>query len=106
MNALSTQNTGIGVYRLYHPETGQSFVGFSRHMESTRKRLAFELKLNACSYKPLQAYYNQCGGLVFECLEIYAPAPNETDLEIDAHLTALLLKHKTVLNAELIQVQV
>lgn len=96
----------MGVYRLYHPEMDRSFLGFSRHVEATRKRLAFELKLNACSYKPLQAYYNQCKELQFEYVEEYCPAANETDLEIDAHLMALLLKHKAVLNAELIQMQV
>ena len=42
-----------GIYRLYDAH-GDSFVGFSRNVDGTRKRLMFELKLNACSYKPLQ----------------------------------------------------
>ena len=97
----------MGVYRLYDPVSGVSYLGFSRNIESTRKRLRFELKLNACSYKPLQEFYNSCGGeLCFEILETYEPYSNSAEEEIDAHLTAMLLRLKTSLNANLIQVQV
>lgn len=99
------QPENMGVYRLYDAETGESFVGFSRHLAGARKRLLFELQLNACSYKPLQAFYNQCGSLSFEVLEQYCPAPGETELEIDAHLTALTIKHKARLRAQLVQAQ-
>lgn len=96
----------MGVYRFHSPAAAQSFIGFSRHMEATRKRMEFELRLNACSYKPLQLAFNSCGGMQYECLELYLPSPGETDLEIDAHLMALLLKHKAMLDAELIQLQI
>lgn len=95
----------MGVYRLYNVETGESFVGFSRHLAGARKRLLFELQLNACSYKPLQALYNQHGSLSFEVLEEYWPTPGETELETDAHLTALMIRQKARLNARLVQVQ-
>ncbi|MDL2257618.1 GIY-YIG nuclease family protein [Eubacteriales bacterium OttesenSCG-928-K08] len=99
--------TVMGVYRVYCKQSGQSFVGFSRNIEGTRKRLRFELKLNACSYRPLQAFYNECKGDVeFEALEEYAPAPELLEEEVDAHLMAMLLRHKAALNAKPIQVQV
>lgn len=96
----------MGVYRLYDERTGRSFVGFSRYLTGTRKRLKFELKLNACSYKPLQQFYNACGGLCFEVLEPYCPAPGLSDEEIDAHLAALALKYREQLHAQPIQVQI
>jgi len=98
--------TEMGVYRLYDEKTGGSFVGFSRYLSGTRKRLRFELRLNACPYKPLQAFYNACGGLSFEVLEAYCPGPALSDEEIDAHLAAAVLKYKGKLNAQLIQIQV
>lgn len=97
----------MGVYRMYDPKSSVSYIGFSRNLESTRKRLRFELKLNACSYKPLQEFSNSCGGeLCFEILETYEPDFTCAEEEIDAHLTAMLLRLKTSLNAKLIQVQV
>ena len=96
----------MGVYRLYDEHTGRSFVGFSRYLTGTRKRLKFELKLNACSYKPLQAFYNACGELRFEVLEAYCPTAGLSEEEIDAHLTALALKYRERLSAQPIQVQI
>lgn len=96
----------MGVYRLYDEKGDRSYVGYSRNLAATRKRLLFELKLNACSYKPLQAYYNQCGALCFEVLESYIPPQGISELEIDAHLMAMLLKHKAALQAYTIQQQV
>ena len=99
--------TAMGVYRLYDAQSGASYIGFSRNLEGTRKRLRFELKLNACSYKPLQAFCNACGGeLCFEVLETYAPDSSLSEEEVDAHLTAMMLRHKVSLNAKLIQLQV
>lgn len=98
-------NAIMGIYRLYNPADGQSFIGFSRHIEGTRKRLTFELKLNACSYKPLQAFYNACGGeLAFETLETFAPPPTMSDEEIDGYLLARMYYRKGQLGAQSIQV--
>ena len=58
-----------GIYRVFAPETGESFLGFTYNFEGTRKRLRFELTLNACPYKPLQLFWNERGGLEFELLE-------------------------------------
>lgn len=97
--------TAMGVYRLYCPHTNESYVGFSRYLEGTRKRLRFELRLNACTYKPLQAFYNRCEGAVdFEVLETYKPGEALSEEEVDAHLMAMLLKHKVRLQAKQIQV--
>lgn len=99
--------TMMGVYRLYDPKGDISFVGFSRNLEGTRKRLRFELKLNACSYKPLQEFSNACNAeLCFEILETYCPASGLTEEEVEAHLSAMLLRYKSKLNAQPIQVQV
>lgn len=93
----------MGVYRLYSEQGQHSYVGYSRNLAATRKRLLFELKLNACPYKHLQEYYNACKGLLFENLEEYVPAQGESELEIDAHLMAMLHKHKAAQNAFVIQ---
>ena len=101
------QASSMGAYRLYDPQTNESYVGFSRNIEGTRKRLRFELKLNACSYKPLQAFYNdRKGELVFEMLEEYTPAAGMSEEETDAHLQAIVLRYKLKLNAKLVQVQI
>ncbi|MDD3920028.1 MAG: hypothetical protein PHO41_02470 [Eubacteriales bacterium] len=97
----------MGVYRVYSPVNGDSFVGFTRNLNGTYKRLRFELKLNACSYKALQAFWNACCGTVeFEVLEQYEPVPGYSDEELDAHLQALMLKHQSQLSAKAIQVQI
>lgn len=97
----------MGVYRLHKVQDGQSFVGFTRNLTGTKKRLLFELKLNACSYKPLQAFYNEADGAVdFEVLETYAPPAGASDEEIDAYLQLHMLEQKGRLNAKLVQVEV
>jgi hypothetical protein len=83
-----------------------SYVGYSRNIRATQKRLEFELKLNACSYARLQRFYNESDLLRFELLEEYTPPASITELEADAHLQALLLKHKTRLKATCIQTEV
>lgn len=79
-----------GIYRVFAPETGESFLGFTYNFEGTRKRLRFELTLNACPYKPLQLFWNERGGLEFELLEAFAPEPALSELETEAHLRAKL----------------
>lgn len=101
-----------GIYRLYY-ENADSYIGFSHNIEGTLKRLKFELKLNACSYKPLQSFYNEHGDeLRFEVLEEFSPqegiAPLSAmtdDAEYDAHIRARLFKWKARLggNVGLIQ---
>lgn len=81
----------MGVYGYFAPD-GRARIGFSRHVYATKKRLDFELKLNACSYKTLQQLYNECGALEFKLLDTYKPSADEADIVIDAHLKALLLK--------------
>lgn len=94
----------MGVYRVFAPATGESFVGFSRNLRSTKKRLRFELTLNACSYKALQAFYNENGGAVeFEVLELFDPSPMRSEEELDAHMHAMLYRHKVPLKAKIIQ---
>jgi hypothetical protein len=96
-----------GIYRLYDKKSGQSFVGFTHHMEGTRKRLRFELKLNACSYKPLQAFFNACEDeMQFEPLERIETEPNMSDEQVEALLTARMLYHKAKLNALPVQVRI
>lgn len=97
-----------GIYRAFDPETGQSFVGFTYNYEGTHKRLRFELTLNACSYKPLQAFWNERGGLMIELLEAYVPDPAMSELEADAHLRAKLFSWQERLGAgaQLLQTQI
>ncbi len=92
-----------GVYRLYDTISGQSFVGFSRNLEGIKKRLLFECRLNACPYTALQRAYTECGGLTFEVLETYEPGSGMTDEELDAHLTAFMVRYQQIYNAKPIQ---
>jgi len=79
-----------GVYRVYAAD-GASFVGFSRNVNGTLKRLKFELTLNACSFKPLQQFWNEFGPLQTEVLEEMSHVGMD-DIELDAHLRACVLK--------------
>ncbi len=92
-----------GVYRLYNDQTGHSFIGYSHNLDGTRKRLHFELGLNACPYAALQIHHNTLGPLTFEVLEEYRPSPALSLLEIDAHLIAMALKQKEVYHGQMIQ---
>ncbi|HWR23257.1 MAG TPA: hypothetical protein VN366_07235 [Feifaniaceae bacterium] len=92
-----------GVYRLYDENSGKSFVGFSRNLAGIRKRLLFELKLNACPYTELQRAYAKYGGLSFEILENCEAEAGMTDEELDAHLSALMLRYRQIHNAKPIQ---
>lgn len=102
-NASTKKEAVMGVYRVFDAENpdGESFMGFSRNVEGTIKRLRFELTLNACSYKPLQQYFASCRDPKIELHEVYSPdggTDNMDDTEIDAHLYALMLSSKTKLS--------
>ena len=79
-----------GVYRAYDASGKHDtcFVGFSFNIASSVKRLRFELALNACSYTPLQAFWNQCGELTFETLQSFE-AEDVVTLERQYELEAL-----------------
>ncbi len=99
------QQVQMGVYRLYNGKDSLSYIGFSHNIESTRKRLRFELKLNSCFNKELQKYYNDNNGeLIFEVIETYTPNPCMSEEELDAHLLALLFRCKSKLNARFVQI--
>lgn len=95
----------MGVYRVFDsadPE-GPCYMGFSRNVEGTIKRLRFELTLNACSYKPLQLFYLKCTSPEIALHAVYTPdgdLDDMSDVEIDAHLYAMLLSAKTKLPGE------
>ncbi|HMM32334.1 MAG TPA: hypothetical protein PKB13_11235 [Clostridia bacterium] len=95
-----------GVYRLC-AKSGTSFVGFSRNVNGTLKRLKFELALNACSYKPLQKLWNEQGPLEAELLEELDPEGMD-DIVLDAHLRARVMAWQKDLgeNARLVQSEV
>ncbi len=95
---------GMGVYRVYDPKSNEAYVGYSRNLRGTYKRLRFELKLNACSYKQLQAFYNErAGEVAFEPLELFTPPEGISEEETDARLFAMLYRHKANLHAKIIQ---
>ena len=99
----------MGVYRVYDAcsPDGECFVGFSRNVAGTIKRLRFELTLNACSYKLLQQFYASCKDPRIEIYDTYSPenADSMSDTEIDAHLYAKTIAARTKLgeNTHLIQ---
>ena len=100
---MNEKQLTAGIYRAFDPKSGESLVGYTLNFEGTRKRLKFELALNACSYKPLQMFWNEKGGLEIELLEAYV-----SDLEIDAHLHAKLFAWQERLGAgtRLLQTQI
>ncbi len=94
----------MGVYGIFRENSDEGFVGFSRNLKSTGKRLRFELKLNACSYKSLQSFYNECnGGVCFVMLEEYMPPSGYSEEEVESHLQALMMKYKAKFGARIIQ---
>ncbi|HWS30387.1 MAG TPA: hypothetical protein VN512_09795 [Clostridia bacterium] len=95
-----------GIYRIY-AMCGASFVGFSRNVNGTLKRLKFELTLNACSFKPLQRFWNESGPLEMEVLEEMS-LEGMDDIVLDAHLRACMLKWQKALgeNTRLVQTEV
>ena len=101
---MAERKATMGVYRLYDRTTGESYVGFSRNIESTLKRLRFELTLNACPYTPLQEFWNQRGELVTEILEPYYPKTGLSDEELDGYLRARMYYHMERLKAKAVQV--
>lgn len=82
----------MGVSRLFEPEGGKSFVGFSLNLVGTMKRLRFELTLNASPNKELQALWNRCGNLEMEVLEELQYDCDMSEFEIDAHLRAMQMR--------------
>lgn len=109
MRAHDVPGLAIGIYRLYDPITGESFVGFSRNIEGTLKRLRFELPLNACSYKVLQAFWNDHKGNVkMETLEEFSPPADMDDDALDEHLRKMLDEYQKKLgeNTKLVQMPI
>lgn len=101
---METRKETVGIYRIYAEKTGESYVGFSRHIEGTFKRLRFELTLNACSYKPLQAFWNEHGELKMEILEECHLVPTQSDEEHEGYLKARMFYHIGRLGAKAVQV--
>ena len=95
--------TQMGVYRLYDLKAQQSFIGFSRNLAGIKKRMRFELTLNASPYAALQKAHLACGGLTFEVLETYAPEQPLSDEELDAHLLAMALRQRERFCAHMLQ---
>lgn len=95
-----------GVYRIFDTH-GASFVGFSRNVNGTLKRLKFELSLNACSFRSLQRFWNENGPLEMEVLEEMS-CEGMDDIEFDARLRACMLKWQKALgeNTRLVQTAV
>jgi len=109
MRAHDVPGLSIGIYRLYDPKTEESFVGFSRNITGTLKRLRFELPLNACSYKELQTFWNERRGEVkMETLEEFSPPADMSDDALDEHLHRMLETHQKRLgeNTKLVQMPV
>ena len=99
-----TKELKRGVYRVFDAADGRSFVGYSLNLEGTLKRLRFELALNACSYRPLQEFYNIAKDAQLETVEEYSPLPGMSEEETEAHVRALAFVWKSKLDgAQLIQ---
>jgi len=64
-----------GAYRLVHDASGKSYVGTSPDVDAMKNRLLFQLKMGACSIKPLQDDWNRYGADAFryEVLELFKP---------------------------------
>ena len=93
-----------GVYRVFDPDGGESYVGYSHNVDGTLKRLRFELALNACSYRPLQEFCNKHPGYAMELMEEYSAPSGMTDEEADAHLMARCLVLTEQQGGKLLQV--
>lgn len=81
-----------GIYRIYDPEHGVSFIGYSFNVNGILKRFRFELGLNSCTHKPLQAMYNAAGGRVREDVLEEMSDCDANDSGAEARLTAAMQK--------------
>ncbi len=109
MRAQDIPGLVIGIYRIYDPVTGESFVGFSRNIEGTLKRFRFELPLNACSYKALQKFWNERkGNVLMETLEEFSPPADMDDFALSEHLEQMMYAQQKRLgeNTKLVQMPV
>ena len=88
-----------GIYRVRDEEKKISFIGYSYNICGLFKRFRFELGLNACSVKPLQAMYNRAGGRVnMEILE-EIPVCGANDADGERHLKSALCAWRDKLDA-------
>lgn len=76
------QKLKAGIYRIYDEKNKRSFLGYTYNLKGILKRFRFELNLNMCTHKPLQAMYNESGkNAQAEVLEEIAIDPNEPRAE-------------------------
>lgn len=69
--AYKERKTVAGVFAVRCTPTGQIWVGTAPDLGTIRNRLWFQLKMNGCPHRPLQAAWNEHGAdsLVFEEVE-------------------------------------
>jgi len=77
---------------VYDPAIHVSYIGYSFNVKGIFKRFRFELGLNSCTVKPLQAMYNAAGGKV--CMELLEqiPAEDANDARAQKELESAMAK--------------
>lgn len=87
-----TRALKAGVYRICDEKNKSSFIGYTYNLDGILKRFRFELNMNMCTLKPLQAMFNaarkQVSYDILEEVEVSAAG----DVESDAHLKACMYK--------------
>lgn len=67
-----------GVFALVHIASGKSYVGTTPDLPAMKNRLLFQLKMGACSIKPLADDWNKYGEEAFEYKELERFKPPES----------------------------
>ena len=98
-----------GVYRVYEPISGESFIGYSYNVLGTFNRWKLEFAMNACTVRALQQFWNEHNGNIeMEILEKIPLAPDtEPDPEELEDSLQAIAKHYVAnyKNAHLLQVE-
>ncbi len=87
----SKQNQKCGIYRLYHKESGRSYIGQSVNITSRKSQHYHQLKKGVHGIKRLQADYDKYGKNAFEFEILVECAKEDLDkYEMHFHQTYIL----------------
>ncbi len=102
MAAYKERKVSAGVYAVRCEPTGELWVGAAPDLSTIRNRLWFQLTMNACPYRSLQAAWNAHGADSF-ALEVVERLDDETTTQLrNAELRNRARHWSETLNAPII----
>lgn len=103
--AYKERTVSAGVYAVRCAQSGRIWVGTAPDLSTIENRIRFQLRLNACPHRDLQAAWNEHGGdsLAFDVLERLDDEP--LAYARTAALKARLAHWSTTLDAPVLSVR-